>query len=401
MTTTGTTIELVITSLAAGGDGVGRDDSGRVTFVPRTAVGDRARVKIVHATKSFARAELVELVEAAPSRVVPPCPHYLQGCGGCQWQHVDRAAQLAAKHAIVSGALRKLADLVVHPVEDPAPPFGWRRRARFHVVGGRVGLYAYGTQQLVPIAACPQLEPPLEGVLALVNKRTPPDGELELLLAHDGRIAIATERPWRGGAALVGQHGIAGIVGGTGPHATRGGDPLLEIEPGLWAGPRDFAQASRAGNTALVARVLAAVGAPSGTGRLLELHAGAGNFSRALDAAGWEVHASDVAAPVRPAVTRFVVGSAAEVLAAHVQGGARSVFDALVLDPPRTGARDAVDGIAKLAPPIVVYVSCDTATLARDLEALGAQGYRATDAWPIDLMPQTAHVEVVARVVRG
>ena len=88
-----TTVELEITALAAGGDGVGRDAGGRVTFVPRAAPGDRLRARIVHATSSFARAELAELIAPGPTRVDPPCPHFLGRCGGCQWQHVTRAAQ--------------------------------------------------------------------------------------------------------------------------------------------------------------------------------------------------------------------------------------------------------------------------------------------------------------------
>ena len=106
-------IELDITALAAGGDGVARDGDGRVVFVPRTAAGDRVRVAIGKTKASFARGELVELVVASPSRVAPPCKHFVDDCGGCQWQHVDRAGQLAAKHAIVAGALRKLVDLVI------------------------------------------------------------------------------------------------------------------------------------------------------------------------------------------------------------------------------------------------------------------------------------------------
>src|SRR5207244_174396 len=152
--------ELTITALAAGGDGLGRDDAGRVTFVPRTAPGDRVRARIVKATKSFARAELVEVL-APGERVTPPCRHFVEGCGGCQWQHVTRAAQLAAKQALVEGALRKLS-VRVHAIEDPCPPLGWRRRARFHVEGGVVGLYAEGSHRVVAIDTCPQLEPALD-----------------------------------------------------------------------------------------------------------------------------------------------------------------------------------------------------------------------------------------------
>jgi 23S rRNA (uracil1939-C5)-methyltransferase len=392
----GATVELDITALAAGGDGVGRDATGRVTFVPRTAPGDRVRATLVHATSSFARAELAGptgVVQPGAVRVGPPCRHFVERCGGCQWQHVARPAQLAAKQAIVAGALRKLTGLTLQPIAEPSPALGWRRRARFHVERGRAGLYQLGGHSVLPIASCPQLEPALDAAYMVIAAATPPDGELALVLAHDGRIAVATERAWRGAARLIGRAGIAGVLAGPDTH----GEVVLEIEPGLWGGPWEFAQASAPGNAALIARVREALGRPSGgPGRLLELYAGAGNFTRAFVADGWQVVASDVVAPARPPSV-FHAGPVKDVLA-RIAGP----WDAIVLDPPRTGAADAIDGIVRAAPRIVVYVSCDAATLARDAARLiDAGGYRATCAWPLDLMPQTAHVEVVMRLERG
>lgn len=383
----GRVVELEITALAAGGDGVGRDGDGRVTFVPRSAPGDRLRARVVHQTSSFARAEVTELVAPGRSRAEPPCPYFAGRCGGCQWQHVARAEQLAAKQAIVAGALRKLAGLRVHPIADPSPALGWRRRARFHVERGRAGLYELGGHRVLPIEHCPQLEPALDAAYAVVAAATPPDGELALVLAHDGRIAVATERAWRGAARLVGRAGIAGVLAGGEAH----GDVVLEIEPGLHGGPWDFAQASRTGNAALIAQARAALG--RGPGRLLELYAGAGNFTRGFAADGWEVVASDAVAPARPP-PGFLVGTAHDVLA-RLPGP----WDAIALDPPRTGAADAIDGIVRAAPRTILYISCDAATLARDAARL--TGYRATDAWPLDVMPQTAHVELVLRLDRA
>ena len=410
------TIELDITALAAGGDGVGRDAGGRVTFVPRAAPGDRVRVTVVRATKSFAHAELDEVVAPSPARVAPPCPHFGQGCGGCQWQHVARATQLEAKQAIVAGALRKLDGLALHPIADPCPPLGWRRRARFHVAGGKLGLYALGSRRVVPVAHCPQLEPRLDAALGQVAASSPPDGELAFALGHAGDVAVGVARPWRGAGRLVGRAAIRGVIAGDVTH----GEPVIELEPGLWGGPWDFAQASRAGNAALIAATRAAAG--RGPGRLLELYAGAGNLTRGLVEDGWDVTATDAAAPARPpspagipsphgaavlASRRSSPSDPAQLPAPHLVGDVAGVlarldgpFDAAVLDPPRTGAADALAGLVRLAPPRVVYVSCDPATLARDAARLVEAGYRATDAWPIDLMPQTAQVEVVLRLIR-
>jgi 23S rRNA (uracil1939-C5)-methyltransferase len=366
-----------VTALAAGGDGVARDE-GRVTFVPRTAPGDRVRIRLVKETKSFARGELLEIETPSPDRVDPPCPHFKAGCGGCAWQHVARPAQLAAKQQLVANALRKLS-VAIEPISDPCPPYGWRRRARFHVAGGKIGLYRENTRDVLPIDACPQLEPPLDEVLR--HLATPPDGELVMLLGNG--IVIGTEKPWRGAEKLVGRGGIVGVVAGE----QSVGKTRVEIEPGLVGGPWDFAQASAAGNAKLIELARTALG--KGTGRVLELHAGSGNLTRGFRADGWQVTTSDVA----PGAD--ILGPADEVLAR-----AQGPFDAIVLDPPRTGALEAVAGIAKHAPAAVVYVSCDPATLARDAEKLIAAGYRADRAWPVDLMPQTAHVEVVLRLTR-
>jgi len=355
-------VELEVTALAAGGDGVARDDEGRVTFVPRTAPGDRAFVKLVEQKKRFARGELVRLVRPSPDRVEPPCPHFLAGCGGCQWQHVARPAQLAAKQAIVEGALRKLPGLVVETIADPAPPYGWRRRARFHVAGGKVGLFAYATNRVIPIDHCPQLEPALDEALGAAIAKRPPDGELTLLLGHTGDVATSLD------------------------------NRVIEIEPDLFGDAHSFAQASAAGNARLIELSRRALGA--GPGTLLELFAGSGNLTRAFVADGWDVLASDVAAPIMPiAGARFEIGSAQEV-----SRRAKGPFDAIVLDPPRTGAIETIDHIVRHKPRVIVYVSCDPATLARDAEELVAAGYRAERAWPVDMMPQTSHVEVVMKL---
>ncbi|MDB4960853.1 MAG: deoxyribonuclease/rho motif-related [Myxococcales bacterium] len=386
----GPAVEITIASLAAGGDGVGRDATGRVTFIPRTAPGDVVRARITQATSSFARAELVEVVTPSPDRVEPPCPHFQRGCGGCQWQHVSRTAQLAAKQAIVAGALRKLEGLNVHPIADPAPELHWRRRARFHVVGGKVGLYQLDSHRVLDIDHCPQLEDKLDTALGQVAASSPPDGELALVVGHRGDVAIGVGRPWRGAERLVGRAAIRGV---TADRQTVG-DPVIEIEPGLWGGPWMFAQASAAGNAALIARVRDVVG--KGTGKLLELYAGSGNFTRSFIADGWKVLATDGVAPDRPIGFEYRVGPVAEVLSA-LEGP----FEVIILDPPRAGAAEAIDGIVRLAPQTIVYISCDPATLARDAGKLAAAGYGATDAWPFDLMPQTSHLEVVMRFVRA
>ncbi len=391
--------ELTIDSLAAGGDGVGRGADGKVMFVPRTAPGDRVRVAVVQETASFARGELREVVEPSPSRRSPPCPRFAAGCGGCQWLHVDEAAQRAAKQAVVATALRQLPGLHISPITAPiaalVPPLGWRRRARFHVQGGALGLYAARSRQLVEVTQCPQLDPRLDAALPAIAAQAPPDGELAMAVGQGGRIALAHAAAWPAAEHLIGRAGIVGVFAG----GRSFGEPVLELEAGLWGRADAFAQASAEGNAAILAAVTAALG--PGEGRsLVELFAGAGNLTRAIVAAGWRVVASDVTRPAQPlpGVELIVADAAAAMQQLAGRGGE---FAAAVLDPPRTGAREIVAPLAQLGAARIVYVSCDAATLARDAAALAQLGYRAVHAQPIDTMPQTAHLEVVLMFERA
>ena len=366
---------LDIHALAAGGDGVARDDNGRVTFVPLTAPGDRVRVKLVKETKSFARGELEEIVTPSPHRVAPPCVHFTEGCGGCQWQHVAIEQQREAKHAIVVAALRRVIDQV-EPIVAPTASLGWRRRARFHVAKAagvsKLGLYHRGTNKILPLSSCPQLEPQLEAVLELLAQMMPgtpvPEGELAMLLGHRGEIVLVIERPWKAAPTLIGQRGIVGVIAEDQVYGTT----VIEVEPGLTGSPWDFAQASSDGNRALIAVARAALG--KGPGNLLELYAGAGNLTRGFFADGWNVMSTDLVEPANPS-KGFRAGRLEKVLSGNA--ALPGSFDAVVLDPPRQGAAEAMDAIIRIAPKQIVYISCDPATLARDADKLIAAGLQS------------------------
>ncbi len=410
----GSQFELTIAELAAGGDGVGRDEAGRVTFVPYAAPGDRLRVRVTDARKSFARAAIEEVLAPSPDRVEAPCPLFVaQRCGGCQWQHVAATAQLAAKQAVARAGLRRAIDagLRLAPPVAAAPPWGWRRRARLHAgrrtgdVSARLGWYAPGSHEVVDVERCPQLEPGLERALVAFRpalREVLDDGDqVHLLIGHAGDVHVVVDgRCPRAAAERLIAAGAAGVV-------VRQGDRLvghlgvdaIELEPGMALGADEFAQASAGGNRALIDAVRAAV-APAPGVRVLELFAGGGNFTRHLVAAGADVTANDTVAPtVAVAGARFLGGTAEAAVDKLVAADAR--FDVILLDPPRTGARAAVTRLGPLAARRIVYVSCDVATLGRDLDALLAAGWAPRDATVYDVMPQTAHVEVVVVLERA
>lgn len=382
-----------IGALAAGGEGVARERSGRVLFVRGAAPGDLVRARVVEPHKRFARAEIAELLRPSPLRVAPRCAVH-GACGGCGWQHVAYGAQLDAKRAILRDALARVAgvslDSLAAPVEiAPSPePYGTRSRARLLLRDGRVGYRRGRSHELVATDACPILAPPLAAALAQLSAKPPSGGgELELACGDDGTVSLSGAR-----AAGFAERAIA--------LAARGGSVAIS--------PRGFFQAHATLRGALADAVLAEAGRGA---RALELHAGAGFFTLGLAAQFAELiaveseprAAADLSANLeraRCANVRVLAQRAARALkSADV---ARLAPEVIVLDPPRTGIGESeAAALAKLAARRIVYVSCDPATLARDLRVLLASGYRLASCRGFDLFPQTPHLEALAVLERS
>jgi 23S rRNA (uracil1939-C5)-methyltransferase len=390
-------VELVLDSLAFGGEAVGRGADGRVVFFAGGAPGDRVVARVVEDKRSFVRAELVRVVTPG-ARVTPPCP-LIERCGGCPWQHVSVAAQLAAKQAIVARALGK-SGAEVRPIAAAPASLGYRTRARMTARGGAVGFQSRRSHAVVDVDHCLALAPALDAALQearrTLGRRLGEDGAISGL-ARDGAVELAlhagagADRQGlaTAAAALVGRAGIVRVTIDD-PRAPAAG----------------FAQANAAQNDVL-RRLVAEAGAARGR-RVLELYAGDGNFTRDLlgVAAGGVAVEGDAPAAMR---LRALVAAEpswqalAEPAGRAVDRLARAGerFDVVVLDPPRAGAAEAIDGIVQLRPERVVYVSCDPMTLARDVARLAAAGLVARVAWPVDMMPHTWHVEVVCLLARA
>jgi len=377
----GDVVELRIDALAAGGDGVGRTAQGRVVFVPLTAPGDFVRARIAQLHPRYARAELEEIVSASAARVAPRCTAFGE-CGGCSWQHVEYAAQCEAKRRIAEDTLRRVGKLALPgPIAlHPSPePYAYRARARVAVEDGRVGYRRRNSRALCAVRRCPVLCAPAEAQLAALADAPP---------ARSGEWEIA-----------------AGAGGARAHEVGRAGKPI-ELDLGgdrLRVSADVFFQA----NPALHAALVASVAGAAGRGALaLELYAGCGFFTLALARAFERVVAVEgdaaAAADLRHNLARAGLANV-EVVSERVEhalGGAHLEAlrpDAVVLDPPRTGLpRGAADRIRALAPARIAYLSCDPATLARDLAALGSGGFELEAAEAFDLFPHTPHVEVLA-----
>ena len=375
-------LQLRIERLASGGEGVGREEGGRVVFVPATAPGDLARVRLVEEQKRFARAELVELLEAGPERVEPRCP-LVGECGGCAWQHVSYAQQCRSKAERVADAFARVARLELPaPVEcTPCPePFGYRSRARVGFRDGVVGFRRIRSHSLCAAATCPVLVPALDQALGRLATKPPGgDGELTLAAGDDGAVCITGDG--RKGPAIE-------ILAGETP---------IRVSPGV------FFQA----NALLRSSLAGAVHELAGEGiRALELFAGSGYFTVGLAERFEQV----LVVESHGRATRDLasnLGAAGRDNVEVVTGMAERKLDSrrlcdfapelVLLDPPRKGLdRVASDRIADLGAARIVYVSCDPATHARDCGRLAKRGYRLTSLRAFDLFPQTPHVEAIA-----
>ena len=412
---TGERARLLITGLAHGGVGVGRD-ADRLWFVPFTAPGEIVVAEAVDARAGFVRGRLVEVVTPSALRRPPVCAHFGH-CGGCQLQHMTDEAQRAAKAELVASAFAKVTparpSAVVH-----AEPLAYRARAELHVVpdgdGMRLGYRGARSHEVLTPLACPVLDPTLEAcVLALARLVSTVPG------AVPGRYELHVGRE---GVALC-----AHIDGTTGREAARWLGRVLEDIPSLAAcavvdhgrlrytlrdgrvhrgdvgySPGVFGQSHRTLADGLAQEVVQQA-RPMGQS-VLELYAGAGHLTlplarqarRLVTAEENPLACADARASLEAASLRAEVlqGSAARVAQDLVLQGAR--FDVVVLDPPRKGAADVLPAVCDLEPARIVYVGCEPMTAAQDLFALRPRGYVVTRLSAFDLFPQTFHVEVVA-----
>ncbi len=385
-------IEMRIEKLVYGGDGLGRVE-GRAVFVPGTSPGDLVRARVVERKKSFLRAEVLDVLEPGPARRTPPCP--LAGeCGGCQFQHVDYGAQIAAKGEFVRDALARIGridfagDIPVHA--DAEHELSYRVRATAHVVKTRdrvlFGFFAPRSHRVVDVESCPLLVPELDAAWHRARSSREKLHRVETLDLAVGDAGAAADPP----VAAVGGSDLETEVAGV----------RYRFAPGT------FFQANRPLLGSLVR--VATDGDEEGGALALDLFAGVGLFAIPLARRFGRVVAveSDGRAAAFARANADANGVAnmrvvAEPVESWLAGRpvAEGEVDLALLDPPRTGlGLEGARLLAGLAPRRIVYVSCDPSTLARDLRVLVDAGYglRSVDAF--DLFPQTFHVETVARL---
>lgn len=422
-------VEATIAELSPGGDGVALasiDGERRAVFVAGVAEGDRVRLEVDDARRP-ARGRVLAILEPSPSRVSPACPH-VERCGACDWMHLSAAAQTEAHRRIVERVLPEPMRGVGVRAHAAPLALGYRVRARVHVEAGRsgklsVGMFGRASHDPVDVDACVVLHPAVEAArrgLAALLAGARGRGEATISLGAPGEARKAVlELRWSGDlpaatfarleravaeGALAGARVFAGAV----KTPARIGDPTPWIVGAdgapLRLAPGGFSQASEEANAALVRRVDELARELAGDGaKTLELYAGSGNLTillaRSLRVAAVESSRDACEAARANLVARGLVAKVTEADASRfaVPSGTKLVL----LDPPRTGAKEVTRALASSPPPFVVYVSCDPPTLGRDLSALAALGYGARAVETFEMFPQTSHVETVAALARA
>ncbi|GAA2555989.1 class I SAM-dependent RNA methyltransferase [Pseudonocardia hydrocarbonoxydans] len=374
-------LDLDVGAVAHGGHCVARSE-GRVVFVRHALPGERVRAVVTEdGGGSFCRADAVRVLQASPARVPAPCDWARAGgCGGCDLQHADPAAQRALKADVLAEQLQRLAGLTmrVEVEELPGGPLGWRHRVRLAVDGaGRAGLRAHRSHDVLPIADCPLA--PAGTLPPVLDHGFEPGGEVEVASDADGLVH----------------------VGGAGPVVQRAVGREWRLSPGV------FWQVHPALPDTLAAVVAEWADAPEG-GVAWDLYGGVGLFAAVLAGQVGPTGGVTVVESSRDAVAdgRAALADLPQIgwRVGRVEKLAQTLDgrpDVVVADPPRKGlGRALVETLCARAPRRIVHVACDPAALARDVALFAAGGYRLERLRAFDAFPMTHHFECVALLVR-
>ena len=393
---------------------------GQVVFVAGAIPGERVRARVERVSRQLAHAETIEVLERSPDR---RNGNVDWACGGSLYAHIAYTRQLSLKSELVADAFARIGKLTLPAAVEvmASPEQGYRMRARLHAQHGRIGFFREGTHELCDVGLTHQLLPATTEALARLAAALGAQGVNSVLsydvsenMAADERVVLL-EYDSSGGVIQSIPHteGITGLAYGTPTRSTPKtgyGSPYVTdridvsgVPVALTHHVRSFFQGNRWLLPQLAGRVVSQVPA----GPVIDLYAGVGLFAVSLAAVGRSeivavegdrFSASDLDANAKPFGGAIAVAHAA--VEHYLDDSSVRVPQTLVLDPPRTGlSREAMSGILALKAPRVVYVSCDVATLARDVRRLAEAGYRLDHIEAFDLFPSTAHVEVLVVLV--
>lgn len=401
------TITLTLTDMAHGGDALGRDEDGRVIFVPFAVPGEEARVEVQEDKGRFAHARLLEVQQESPQRIEPRCPHF-GVCGGCHWQHIDYESQLAYKREVVRDQLARighLKDVDVRPTPPNPEPWTYSTDVSFSPTAeGELGFWSPYLDDVMPVEVCYIIRERLLELFHDVDLALPGLRRMTLRLGDDESMLVALEvegveepqlsADFPVSAAMVLPDGTAANLVGDNyvVKAVKGRDFRVSAGSFFYPSPTATEQ--------LVDTVLD-FAALTGAETVLEAYCGVGTLTVFLAPQAAFLTGIE-AAPDAVADAALNLENAEDV--ALYEGAVEEVLpelplgpDLMVVDPPTDGLpRDVVQEIVASSPRRLIYVSADVATLARDGQQLDQAGYEAIAVQPIDMMPQTYHVHTVS-----
>lgn len=413
-----------IEGLSHNGEGVARIE-GKATFIPFAIPGETVDAEITEIRKTYLRARLTEVLQASPDRTEPPCPYYSQ-CGGCAYQHVSYPRQLQMKRKVVQDALKRIGaiEIEVEPTLGMVYPWRYRNKVEWHIgtLGGRLsmGYFRPGSRELVAVDTCLLISQEMEDIsrylrddlanlrvlegCGITVRQSSYDQEIMLVFSGTGVRNIDYAR-------LLNHREVASIYSlEDGKLQLHYGDSVLKErirDIDFEISPLAFFQVNPDQTKILVDKILE-FGFLQPGDSLLDAYCGTGSI--ALNAAklvrkvvGVENNRQAIKDAKRNAYAngitncQFIKGACEAIVPSLDEH-----FDVVVLDPPRAGCqRELIDAVIKIEPQRIVYVSCNPATLARDLAIFAQIDYRVATVQPIDMFPQTSHVEVVTLLTRS
>ncbi|MGH4122893.1 MAG: 23S rRNA (uracil(1939)-C(5))-methyltransferase RlmD [Clostridium sp.] len=439
---------MTIDNMGYEGEGVGKIDNFTV-FVAGAIVGEKVKIKIVKISKSFAFGKLLEIIEASSSRIEPVCSIY-KNCGGCNLQHIDYTGQLDFKTNRVIQVINrigKLEDVIVHPTLGMENPYNYRNKVQLPVSNKNgaidIGFYAARSHDIINMETC-HIQDKVADVVVKLTKQWIKEYNIQSYNEenHNGLLRhIMIRKGFKTGEVMVvlvtnGKNiphkeefiatmtkkiqGLVSVVQNINSEKTNvilgakcvtlwGKDTITDYigEFKFEISPLSFFQVNSIQTEKLYGKALEYANL-SGGEVVLDAYCGTGTISLFLSQKAKKVYGVEIVAEaIKNAKinvkenkinnTEFILGEAESVIPKLVSIGVRA--DVVVVDPPRKGCdKILLEAISSMGPRTIVYVSCDPGTLARDLGILDELGYKTLEIQPVDMFPQTAHVECVARL---
>ncbi len=417
-------MKLTIEKLAYGGKGIGKAE-GKVVFVKGGLPDDTINVRIIKEKKNYSEAIIEGFIEESPYRIQPNCDVF-EVCGGCQWQHLDYKQELEQKGLILAETLERIGSLghiEIDPLPEVSSAYSYRNRVTlttwYHQGHWNLGYYQEQSHRVVPITQCPVADGPInsaiERLAAVFDTLTNPTYPFDTIyIASDSTQAYLTfVAPKRGKAAM-----LTTFIKHLKRHDETKNSALFSNETifvkevlGIKhnMSPSLFSQSNDPVNEQMIKSVIE-LSRAGNNDRVLDLYAGAGNFSLHLANNCGELHAVEINKRAVSLLERSAELNSITNITTHnldslqylkqAEKGGES-FDIIILDPPREGAKELIPYIKRLGAERLIYISCNPTTLARDLKALTDQGYRVAVVRPYDMFPQTYHIESVTLLERA